>query len=124
VPVVSNLISKEHRPKFAAQVREEYDHIRAQHGGQSAKLISIEEARANAPKLKFDDLPKPEFVGVRVLSSDVAADVNPRKSLPDESADSHRRLRIELDELVPLIDWSPFFHTWELRGVYPKILQH
>jgi len=31
---------------------------------------------------------------------------------------------ISLEELVPFIDWSPFFHTWELRGVYPKILQH
>lgn len=29
-----------------------------------------------------------------------------------------------LEEIVPFIDWSPFFHTWELRGVYPKILQH
>ena len=29
-----------------------------------------------------------------------------------------------LSELVPLIDWTPFFHTWELRGVYPKILEH
>ncbi len=124
VPVVSNLIGKEHRANFGAQIREEYDRIRSQHGGQSAKLISIEEARANLPKLKFDDLPKPEFIGVRVLSSDVAADMNPRKSLPGESADSHRRLRIELDELVPFIDWSPFFHSWELRGVYPKILQH
>ena len=34
VPVVSNLISAEHRPKFAAQIREEYDRVRAQHGGQ------------------------------------------------------------------------------------------
>ncbi len=64
VPVVSNLVSAEHRPKFAAQIREEYDRVRAQHGGQTAKLVSIEEARANAPKLKFDDLPKPEFVGI------------------------------------------------------------
>jgi 5-methyltetrahydrofolate--homocysteine methyltransferase len=32
--------------------------------------------------------------------------------------------RVTLSELVPLIDWTPFFHTWELRGVYPKILQH
>jgi methylmalonyl-CoA mutase cobalamin-binding domain/chain len=31
---------------------------------------------------------------------------------------------IRLEELVPFIDWSPFFHTWELRGVYPKILEH
>jgi 5-methyltetrahydrofolate--homocysteine methyltransferase len=42
------------------------------------------------------------------------------------SADSRRRLpsSVSLSDLVPFIDWSPFFHTWELRGVYPKILQH
>ena len=112
VPVVSNLVSAEHRPKFATQIREEYDRVRAQHGGQTAKLVSIEEARANAPKLKFDNLPKPEFVGIRVLSSDVT------------TLNTQHSARITLSELVPLIDWTPFFHTWELRGVYPKILQH
>jgi 5-methyltetrahydrofolate--homocysteine methyltransferase len=124
VPVVSSLISKEQRPAFAAQIREEYDRVRAQHAGNQAKLLSLEATRANAPKLKFDDLPKPEFVGVRVLSADVAADVNLRKSPSNESADSHRRLRIDLADLVPFIDWSPFFHTWELRGRYPAILNH
>jgi 5-methyltetrahydrofolate--homocysteine methyltransferase len=129
VPVVSSLISVEQRPKFAAQIREEYDRVRAQHTSQTAKLISLEAARANAPKLKYDDLPKPEFTGVRVLDSGVAADVSPRSSPsgiePGKvSADSHRRLRVELKDLVPFIDWSPFFHTWELRGVYPKILNH
>ena len=124
VPVVSSLISKEQKPAFAAQIREEYDRVRAHHAGSRAKLLSLEAARANAPKLKFDDLPKPEFTGMRVLSADVAAGVNLRKSPSNESADSHRRLRIDLADLVPFIDWSPFFHTWELRGVYPKILQH
>jgi 5-methyltetrahydrofolate--homocysteine methyltransferase len=122
VPVVSNLISKEHRPNFAAQIREEYDRIRAQHGGQTAKLISIEEARANAPKLKFDDLPKPEFTGVRVLSSDSGRAGSP---LPAERrARSDAPYPVLLSDLVPFIDWTPLFHTWELRGVYPKILQH
>ena len=101
VPVASSLISAEHKPKFAAQIREEYDRVRATHSSQTAKLLSHEAARKNAPKLKFDDLPKPEFTGGRVLSSDLS-----------------------LEALVPFIDWSPFFHTWELRGVYPKILQH
>jgi 5-methyltetrahydrofolate--homocysteine methyltransferase len=99
VPVASNLISAEHKPKFAAQIREEYDHVRATHSSQTAKLLSLEAARKNAPKLKFDDLPKPEFTGAKTIEPD-------------------------LDELVKFIDWSPFFHTWELRGVYPKILQH
>jgi 5-methyltetrahydrofolate--homocysteine methyltransferase len=99
VPVASNLISLEHKPKFAAQIREEYDRVRATHSSQTAKLLSLEAARKNAPKLKFDDLAKPEFTGTK-------------------------RIEPALAELVPFIDWSPFFHTWELRGVYPKILQH
>jgi 5-methyltetrahydrofolate--homocysteine methyltransferase len=128
VPVVSNLVSAEHRPKFAVQIREEYDRVRAQHAGQRTKLISIEEARANAPKLKYDDLPKPEFTGRRVLSSNstVGADVRRLTSSGKESnGDSSRRhLHISLADLVPFIDWSPFFHTWELRGRYPAILNH
>jgi 5-methyltetrahydrofolate--homocysteine methyltransferase len=99
VPVASNLISAEHKPKFAAQIREEYDRVRATHSSQTAKLLSLEAARKNAPKLIFDDLPKPEFTGTKTIEPALA-------------------------ELVPFIDWSPFFHTWELRGVYPKILQH
>ncbi|HZF01044.1 MAG TPA: methionine synthase, partial [Methylomirabilota bacterium] len=122
VPVASNLISSEHKPKFAAQIREEYDRVRATHSSQTVKLLSLEAARKNAPKLKFDDLAKPEFTGVRVLAPDVGRAGSP---LPAE-----RRTRsdapypVSLSDLVPFIDWSPFFHTWELRGVYPKILQH
>ena len=100
VPVVGNLINADRKPEFARQIRDEYDHIRAQHAGQRVKLLSIEQARANAPKLNYDDLPKPEFTGVRTLE------------------------RVPLGDLVKFIDWSPFFHVWELRGVYPKILQH
>jgi 5-methyltetrahydrofolate--homocysteine methyltransferase len=99
VPVASSLISAEHKPKFAAQIREEYDRVRATHSSQTAKLLSLEAARKNAPKLKFDDLAKPEFTGAKMIEPALA-------------------------ELVSFIDWSPFFHTWELRGVYPKILQH
>jgi 5-methyltetrahydrofolate--homocysteine methyltransferase len=112
VPVASNLISREHKPKFAAQIREEYERVRATHSSQTAKLLPLEAARANAPKLKFADLPKPEFVGIRALSSEVM------------TLNTQHSARVTLAELVPFIDWSPFFHTWELRGVYPKILQH
>ena len=124
VPVVGSLISHEQKPAFVKQVREEYERVRTQHAGQRTKLVSLETARANAPRLAYDDLPKPEFTGIRVLSPGVAAKVNPWKSEPTESADSPRRLQIELADLVPFIDWTPFFHTWELRGIYPKILQH
>jgi len=99
VPVASSLISAAQKPKFAAQVREEYEKLRSQHAGPKLKLLGLEAARAHAPKLKFDDLPQPEFTGSRTVAP-------------------------SLQELIEVIDWSPFFHTWELRGVYPKILQH
>jgi 5-methyltetrahydrofolate--homocysteine methyltransferase len=133
VPVASNLISAEHKPKFAAQIREEYDRVRATHSSQTAKLLSLEAARKNAPKLKFDDLAKPEFLGMQVLSGRAPASGAPFDASSNETAtrgasQNARGARapqsISLEELVPFIDWSPFFHTWELRGVYPKILQH
>jgi 5-methyltetrahydrofolate--homocysteine methyltransferase len=110
VPVVSNLISAEHKPKFAAELREEYNRVRSHHAGQQQKLLSIDQARANAPKINFDDLPKPEFTGVRILSATQHATRNTQ--------------HVALSDLVPYIDWSPFFHTWELRGRYPSILNH
>ncbi|HEY2081642.1 MAG TPA: vitamin B12 dependent-methionine synthase activation domain-containing protein, partial [Verrucomicrobiae bacterium] len=113
VPVVSNLISAEHKPKFASDIREEYNRLRSHHAGQQQKLVSIEQARENSPKLKFDVLPKPEFTGVRTL-------------LPgaERRARSDAPYPVSLADLVPFIDWSPFFHTWELRGRYPAILNH
>ncbi len=100
VPVVSSLLSKDGKAPFVKQLREDYEKARAMHSGSAAKLLSLEAARANAPKLKFDELAKPEFTGVRVVE-------NP-----------------SLTEIAKFIDWTPFFHTWELRGVYPKILTH
>jgi len=108
VPVVSSLISRENKPAFVKQIREEYEKARAQHSAQRQKLVSLEEARANKPKLRYDDLPKPEFSGIRVISLPLS---------PGASA-------MAISDLVPFIDWSPFFHTWELRGRYPSILQH
>jgi 5-methyltetrahydrofolate--homocysteine methyltransferase len=111
VPVVSNLLSKDGKTNFVKKLRDDYEKLRSQHAGSQVKLLSLEAARANAPKLNFDDLPKPEFVGTHILTS-------------EKSEIGNRKSEISLANLVPFIDWSPFFHTWELRGVYPKILQH
>ncbi len=99
VPVTSSLLSKDGKAAFVKNLRDDYEKLRSQHAGSVAKLLSLEAARANAPKLKYDDLPKPEFTGTKTIKP-------------------------ALTELVKFIDWTPFFHTWELRGVYPKILQH
>jgi 5-methyltetrahydrofolate--homocysteine methyltransferase len=100
--VVGQLINSECKPAFARQNREEQENIRRQHAGQAARLLPLEEARRRAPKIqwKAEDIARPEFTGIRVLES------------------------VPLEDLVPYIDWSPFFHTWELRGRYPAILDH
>ncbi|MFM8469048.1 MAG: methionine synthase, partial [Limisphaerales bacterium] len=100
VPVATSLLSKDGKAEFVRQHRAEYERLREQPAGKQAKLLSLDAARANAPKLTFTDLPKPEFTGVRVLEQP------------------------SLAEIAAFIDWTPFFHTWELRGVYPAILQH
>ncbi len=100
VPVVSSLISRELKPAFVQQLRDDYEKARATHAGQVQKLKTFKQARANSAKLKFDALPQPEFTGARVLED------------------------FPLETLRGFIDWSPFFHTWELRGRYPSILKH
>ena len=137
VPVVGSLISADRKSSFVQQIRAEYDRVRAQHAGQQQKLVSLEQARQRAPQLAFDDLPQPEFIGVRVLSSDVKgsagappAPVGASPAEPSQhAAATNSALRtphsaLSLSDLILFIDWSPFFHTWELRGRYPTILNH
>jgi 5-methyltetrahydrofolate--homocysteine methyltransferase len=121
VPVVSSLLSKDGKAPFVKQLREDYEKLRARHGSQTAKLLAIEAARANAPKLAYDDLPKPGFTGVRTLSS---GEFNPGKCDCGSSHGHAGAFGVSLEEVAPFIDWTPFFHAWELRGVYPKILRH
>jgi 5-methyltetrahydrofolate--homocysteine methyltransferase len=107
VGVVSNLLSAETRPAFHAQMQIDYERLREEHAAKSRekKLVSLEEARANRTPIDWANYtpPKPEFVGARAYSSDAGT--------------------ISLDDLIPYIDWSPFFHTWELRGRYPAIFE-
>jgi len=121
VPVVSSLLSKDGKAAFVAQHREAYEQLRASHSSQTVKLLPLAAARANAPKLTYDDLPKPEFTGVRTLSS---GSINPGQCECGSPHGHAGAFAVSLAEVVPFIDWTPFFHTWELRGVYPRILQH
>ena len=121
VPVASSLLSRDGKDAFVKQLRADYEQLRSTHATQALKLISLAAARANAPKLPYNDLPKPEFIGVRTLSS---ATFNPGKCDCGSSHGHAGAFAVSLEEIVPFIDWTPFFHTWELRGVYPKILQH
>jgi 5-methyltetrahydrofolate--homocysteine methyltransferase len=102
VGVVSNLKNPETRAAFSDSNRREQEAARAAHGRPSAqKLLPIEEARRRKPPFDWAkmDIPRPSFTGVKVCSP------------------------VPLEEIVPYIDWTPFFHVWELRGTYPKILE-
>ncbi len=114
VGVVGSLINPGLKPAFVENVRGEYDKLRAQHSAQTAKpLLTVEEARRRHTPIEWKeaDVSKPAFTGVRVLSSD------------SQSPIAESQLPMTVSELVPFIDWSPFFHTWELRGRYPAILE-
>ncbi|MEO6307430.1 MAG: methionine synthase [Nitrospiraceae bacterium] len=102
VGVVGSLVNADARADFAKKVRADYDQIRQIHQDKGAKTLwTLEQARVNRFQSNWAeiDIPIPVFTGIKVL--------------PQQP----------LDQLISYIDWSPFFHTWELRGRYPTILE-
>ena len=128
VPVVSSLISDEQRPAFSAKNRDEQARARAAHAGQTQQLITLEEARANRSPITWraEDIAQPAFVGVRIVGewSDLPRVRYPDGALALKVSNVEIAGRVPLQEIASFIDWTPFFHTWELRGVYPSILEH
>jgi len=102
VPVASSLLSDEGRAQFVATHRAEYDALRRTHSAPRQITIPIETARARRTPIDWrsEDLAVPEFTGTRVLED------------------------FPLSTVREYIDWSPFFHAWGLKGVYPRILEH
>ncbi len=121
VPVTSSLLSTDGKSAFVKQLREDYEKARSLHSRSAANLIPLAAARANAPRLNYDDLPRPDFTGMRILTS---GRLNPGRCDCGSAHGHAGAFAVSLEEVVPFIDWTPFFHTWELRGVYPKIFQH
>jgi 5-methyltetrahydrofolate--homocysteine methyltransferase len=102
VGVVQSLLAPQSRDATIRQVREEYGKVAEAHRRAEAdkQRISLAKARANAFKPDWTSYvpPRPTFTGTRMFRS------------------------YDVGELVPYIDWTPFFQTWELRGRYPAIL--
>jgi 5-methyltetrahydrofolate--homocysteine methyltransferase len=103
VTVVGQLRSAEQREAFVAENAALQERLREEHRKkrEASPLLPLEEARRRAPVLDWAayEPPRPEFLGVRGVEA-------------------------PLRELVPFVDWSPFFATWELVGTYPKIFEH
>lgn len=102
VGVASNLLNEDSSEAYIKEVALDYENTREQYLKRSAekKTVSIEEVRRKKFKIDWNNskIVAPTFVGNKTIAS------------------------YPLEELVNYIDWSPFFHTWELRGSYPKIL--
>ncbi len=102
VGVVSNLLSDRTKPAFVKDIADEYDAVRERHNARAedGKRASLDDARNAAADIDWAGYtpPKPTFLGLKVFDD------------------------YDLSELVPYIDWTPFFRTWEMNGVYPAIL--
>ena len=103
VTVVSDLLGDK-KPKFVEDIQAEYEKVRVNYAKKKGfkKFLSIEDARANKYPIdwKKEDIAVPKLVGTKTLQN------------------------YDLNELREYIDWTPFFHTWELRGKYPAIFEH
>ena len=101
VPVTTSLLSENGKTEFVAQHRAEYEAVRKSHAAPRQQVVSLEVARSRRTPIRWrkEDLAVPEFTGVRVLDD------------------------FPLSTLREFIDWTPFFHTWGLKGVYPRILE-
>jgi 5-methyltetrahydrofolate--homocysteine methyltransferase len=102
VPVASSLISNELRQGFIDNLNIDYVRVRDQNKNAQSqnKLISLAEARQNKFQIDWAKtiITKPSFIGNKVFTS------------------------YDLKEISEYIDWTPFFHSWEMKGSYPKIL--
>ena len=102
VPVTTSLLSDDGKAEFIKQHRAEYEALRKAHAAPRQQVVSLEVARTRRTPIEWraEDLPMPAFTGVRVLDN------------------------FPLATLRDFIDWSPFFHTWGLKGIYPRIFDH
>ncbi|MSO23298.1 MAG: methionine synthase [Acidobacteria bacterium] len=102
VGVVGRLKSPELKTAFDENNRREQEKARADHRNKQSQrsLLTLDESRRRQPVIDWSQSPvyRPSFAGVKVEE-------------------------VPLGDIVPYIDWTPFFQTWELRGVYPRILQ-
>ena len=138
VGVVNSLLNQNLKSEFDKKTREDYERLRREHSARTQRknLLKLEEARANRTRIDWSNYapPKPEFLAVRVHQTVTRSEIeefrgtsfkvmqrNPSSSLRSSQDDAVRSF--SLRTLAEYIDWSPFFHAWELRGRYPGIFE-
>ena len=132
IGVVSSLLNPASKPAFAAENRAKQDRQRTEFADRrhARTLLPIAEARARRQPTDWAtvDIPKPEFLGTRVYSSEAGESVK-RKAVSNKPGSSEseslplRAYSLQLGDLVAYIDWGPLFSAWELHGRFPDILK-
>jgi 5-methyltetrahydrofolate--homocysteine methyltransferase len=102
VPVTTSLLSDDGKEEFVVKHRAEYEALRKSHSAPRQQVVSIEVARERRTPIEWraEDIPTPATLGIQVLDN------------------------FPLATLREYIDWTPFFHTWGMKGIYPRILDH
>ncbi|MCU7916147.1 MAG: methionine synthase [Candidatus Thiodiazotropha sp. (ex Gloverina cf. vestifex)] len=127
VGVASSLLSDEHRDDYVTKLRTEYETVRQRRAGvnEARNLIPIAEARANPTSIDWSDFESitPELCQPGVeppRNSRLIRLAEPKNNLPCASLLALQNISIEV--LTDYIDWTFFFHAWQLKGRYPQIL--
>lgn len=102
VTVAGNLLSNEQKPEFLGNIKNEYDKLRTDFANKrtAKQMISFAEAQKNPAAIEWENFEpvQPAFLGTKIIED------------------------LDLAELVPYIDWQPFFIAWEMHGKFPAIL--
>jgi 5-methyltetrahydrofolate--homocysteine methyltransferase len=125
VPVVSQLLSDDQRPRLMAEVAKDYDALRARHAAKSSErpLVSLEQARERRTPIDWSAYRPP----VPHLVAQQEKELLRRQSgTPSRTATQFVRTWRDypLSELRDYIDWGPFFLAWEMKGRFPDILHN
>ncbi|GAB3673096.1 hypothetical protein GCM10028792_08290 [Salinisphaera aquimarina] len=123
VPVAARMTGKDSREKLTAELKEEYAQVRERHASKrKEKFLTLEDARANRVELDWASYqpPRPALPQTTTYAERQAPPYAPEGDGTESALYVLNDFPIE--ELIPLIDWTPFFQSWEMRGRYPDIL--
>jgi len=125
VPVASSLISNELRASFMEEINKDYDRVREQNKNAQSqnKFISIEEARENRLILNFpeEEIITPKIFDKKFIENYISSPLGRSGGAFSLPSGGLGWAHYNLNEIAEFIDWTPFFHSWELKGSYPKI---
>jgi 5-methyltetrahydrofolate--homocysteine methyltransferase len=104
VGVCNDLLSEDRKEAYAANLKAEQAVIRDKFAQRASTTVflGLADSRQKAVATDWDaiEIAKPELTGIQVQTS------------------------VDVEDILPYVDWSPFFWSWQLKGVYPKILTH